>query len=97
MSAEEPTNGYVIGIKEVYTELKEISSKLAALAENVNLRVAGLEFKQQEAEKKLTEIQADMEQAHRDRINTNRQFILALVTSLVLPVLVGLLVWYMTK
>lgn len=96
MAPEDPT-GYVIGIREVYMKLEELATRVATLTENLNLRVQGIEYKLTEAEKRITEMEADFEEAGKERTNNHRQIILAVVSSLILPVIVGLAVWYFTK
>jgi hypothetical protein len=97
MTPNEDPNGYVIGIREVYMKLEELATKVATLTENLNLRVQGIEYKLTEAERRITEMEADFEESGKERANTHRQIVLAIVSSLILPVIVGLVVWYFTS
>lgn len=78
--AEEPL-GYVIGIKEVFEELRGLKDTLTS-------HMAGQDLKVQAIDHRVTELEKDKN----DAAELKRSVRMAVITALVFPIIVGVIV-----
>lgn len=90
-------SGYTIGIRELYEEIRGLGDKLTAYMAHQDVRLNSIEHRLAENERSLEEVKEASKEEKRDRRTTNRQFVLALVSSFVLPLVVSVIVYFLTK
>lgn len=85
-----PPGGYVIGIQEVYQELRDLGLRLQEYIGRQDAQLATVQLRLTNAERDLAELQAQLEAERGQRAATHRQAVFAVLSSLLFPLLVAL-------
>lgn len=81
-----------IGITELYNEIRALSERFTEYMSRHSVESTSMNHKVSELEKDLAEVKADLKAEHVRRSNTAWQMKLAVASSLIFPIIVGVVV-----
>lgn len=85
-----------IGITELYNEIRALSERFTEYMSRHSVESTSMSHKVSELEKDLAEVKADLKAEHVRRSNTAWQMKLAVSSSLIFPIIVGIIVALIT-